>query len=238
MNGLRQDSVRNRLLQHMEPSDFELLQPYLEKVTLNLRDVLIEEGRAIEHVWFMEEGLGSVIAVGQDNEQVEVAHVGPEGMAGKTVVLGVDHSTNRTLMQVAGIGLRLPASRLREALNQSPTLRSFLLRYVHVALTQLSQTALANGRYNLQERLARWLLMCNDRLHTDDMALTHEFLSLMLGVRRSGVTEAIHLLEGIHVIKATRGQVRIVNRARLLEIAGGCYGLPEAEYDRLIGNQR
>jgi len=105
-------------------------------------------------------------------------------------------------------------------------------------LTQLSQTALANGRYNLQERLARWLLMCNDRLHTDDMALTHEFLSLMLGVRRSGVTEAIHLLEGIHVIKATRGQVRIVNRARLLEIAGGCYGLPEAEYDRLIGNLR
>ena len=186
----------------------------------------------------MEEGLGSVIAVGQDNEQVEVAHVGPEGMAGKTVVLGVDHSTNRTLMQVAGIGLRLPASRLREALNQSPTLRSFLLRYVHVALTKLSQTALANGRYNLQERLARWLLMCHDRLHTDDMALTHEFLSLMLGVRRSGVTEAIHLLEGIHVIKATRGQVRIVNRARLLEIAGGCYGLPEAEYDRLIGNQR
>ena len=81
----------------------------------------------------MEEGLGSVIAVGQDNEQVEAAHVGPEGMAGKTVVLGVDHSTNRTLMQVAGIGLRLPASRLREALNQSPTLRSFLLRYVHVA---------------------------------------------------------------------------------------------------------
>jgi CRP-like cAMP-binding protein len=238
MTGLRQDSVRNSLLQNMEQADFELIQPHLEKVTLNLRDVLVEENRTIEHVWFVEEGLGSVIAMGQDNEQVEVAHVGPEGMAGKAVVLGVDHSTNRTLMQVAGHGLRMPASRMREALSESPTLRPFLLRYVHVGLTQLSQTALANGRYNLQERLARWLLMSHDRLRTDDMALTHEFLSLMLGVRRSGVTEAIHLLEGIHVIKATRGQVRIINRARLEEIAGGCYGLPEAEYNRLIGNPR
>ena len=165
-------------------------------MTSNLRDVLIEEGRAIEHVWFMEEGLGSVIAVCQDNEQVEVAHVGPEGMAGKTVVLGVDHSNNRTLMQVAGIGMR--SARISTARSAEPKLdlASFLLRYVHVALTQLSQTALANGRYNLQERLARWLLMCNDRLHIDEMPLTHEFLSLMLGVRRSGVTEAIHLLEG------------------------------------------
>jgi CRP-like cAMP-binding protein len=203
-----------------------------------LRLVLVEENRPIEHVWFVEEGLGSVIAIGPDNEQVEVAHVGPEGLAGKAVLLGVDRSTNRTLMQVAGSGLRVPVVRLRDALDASATLRPFLLRYIQVTLTQLSQTALANGRYNLQERLARWLLMCHDRLATDDMALTHEFLSLMLGVRRSGVTEAIHLLEGIHVIKATRGQIRIIDRARLEEIAGGSYGLPEAEYARLIEQAR
>jgi CRP-like cAMP-binding protein len=235
MTSLGQSFVRNRLLQKLTPDDFGLLQPHLEAVELGLKAVLVEANTPIESVWFIEEGLGSIVAVGPDDEQVEVAHVGPDGMVGKSAILGVDQSTNRTFMQVAGSGLRLRVSWFRSALESSPTLRPFLLRYVHVSMTQLSQTALANGRYNLQERLARWLLMCQDRLGGAEMPLTHEFLSLMLGVRRSGVTEAIHLLEGIHVIKATRGQVRILQRERLEEIAGGSYGLPEAEYARLIG---
>ena len=94
---------------------------------------------------------------------------------------------------------------------------------------------LANGRYSMQERLARWLLMCHARLDGDHLELTHEFLALMLGVRRSGVTNELHILEGIHAIKATRGNVRVVDRDRLEEVAGGCYGLPEREYERLIG---
>jgi CRP-like cAMP-binding protein len=102
-------------------------------------------------------------------------------------------------------------------------------------MIQTSHSALANGRYTIQERLARWLLMCLDRMDGDDLPLTHEFLSLMLGVRRSGVTEALHVLEGVNIVKAGRGTIRVLNRERLEEIAGGCYGLPEAEYNKLIG---
>jgi CRP-like cAMP-binding protein len=121
------------------------------------------------------------------------------------------------------------------ALDTSPALKALLLRWVHVSMIQTAQSALANGRYTIQERLARWLLMCHDRMDGDDLPLTHEFLSLMLGVRRSGVTEALHVLEGVDIVKAGRGTIRVLNRERLEEIAGGCYGLPEAEYNKLIG---
>jgi len=235
MAGLVQSAVRNRLLQKMTAVDFALLAPNLEPIELGLKRILVEANAPIDYVWFVESGLGSIVAVGPDDEQVEVAHVGFDGMVGKSLILGVDQSTNRTFMQVAGNGFRLPAQSFRYALDESATLRALLMKYIHVSMTQLSQTALANGRYNLQERLARWLLMCHDRLGGTEMALTHEFLAIMLGVRRSGVTEAIHLLEGMQVIKATRGQVRIISRDRLLEIAGGSYGVPELEYARLIG---
>ncbi|WP_210496899.1 Crp/Fnr family transcriptional regulator [Microvirga antarctica] len=230
-----QVTVQNRLLQRMAPGDFDRIQPFLERVDLPLRLVLVHQNIPFHHVWFLEEGLGSIIAAALDDEKVEVAHVGRDGLAGKSAILGVTQSTNMTFMQIAGSGFRMPTDRLTQAMDESKTLRPFLMRYVHVAMTQLSQTALANGRYNLQERLARWLLMCHDRSSDDDLALTHEFLSLMLGVRRSGVTEAIHLLEGMHLIKATRGQVRILKRDKLEQIAGGCYGVTEAEYSRLIG---
>ncbi len=103
-------------------------------------------------------------------------------------------------------------------------------------MIQTAHSALANGRYTIQERLARWLLMCHDRLGKDDLPLTHEFLSLMLGIRRSGVTEALHALEGVQIVKAGRGHIHLRDRLRLEEIAGGCYGVPEAEYAKLIGS--
>jgi CRP-like cAMP-binding protein len=110
----------------------------------------------------------------------------------------------------------------------------FASSFVHCCEVQLGHSALANGRYNMHERLARWLLVCHDRLDGEDLALTHEFLSVMLGVRRSGVTEQLHILEGLHAIKATRANIRIIDREKLEEVAGGWYGAPEAEYRRLI----
>ena len=138
-------------------------------------------------------------------------------------------------MQSPGTGLSVPVPAFLSILDEHKAARDLFLRYVHSCEVQLAHSALANGRYNMQERLARWLLMCQDRLGGDNLPLTHEFLALMLGVRRSGVTNELHILEGIHAIKATRGNVRVIDRERLEEVAGGCYGLPEREYERLIG---
>ena len=129
----------------------------------------------------------------------------------------------------------MPIQKFTEALAQSPTLGLLVMRYVYIITIQTSFTALSNGRSSLAERLARWLLMCHDRLASIEINLTHEFLSLMLGVRRSGVTEALHVLEGLKIISATRGSIRVLDRGQLEATAGGSYGVPEAEYRRLIG---
>ncbi|NNH68144.1 Crp/Fnr family transcriptional regulator, partial [Rhizobium laguerreae] len=115
-----------------------------------------------------------------------------------------------------------------------PEVRQLLLRYVHTCELQLAHSALAAAKFNVHQRLARWLLMCHDRIDGNHLPLTHDFLALMLGIRRAGVTNELHILEGMHAIKSTRGNVRILDRNKLIEIAGGCYGVPELEYERLI----
>jgi CRP-like cAMP-binding protein len=229
-----QRTIRNRLLRAISSDDFARLIPHLEPVALRLREVLVVPNQPIQNVYFIEEGLASVVAISAD-DRIEVAHVGREGLTGDPVLLGVEQTPNETFIQVAGSALRIGVDDLRAALDTSPALKALLLRWVHVSMIQTAQSALANGRYTIQERLARWLLMCLDRMDGDDLPLTHEFLSLMLGVRRSGVTEALHVLEGVNIVKTGRGTIRVLNRERLEEIAGGCYGLPEAEYNKLIG---
>jgi CRP-like cAMP-binding protein len=159
-------------------------------------------------------------------------------MTGLAIVLGHDQSTNETIIQASARALRIESEHLRAALRSSPTLTSALLRYVHVFMTQASQTALAFGRAKLSERLARWLLMWQDRLQTPHLTITHEFLALLLGVRRQGVTVALHELEGKGLIKGTRNQVTILDRQGLLVLAGGFYGVPEADYDRTVRKRR
>jgi CRP-like cAMP-binding protein len=231
----RQITSNNRLLGALSPQDFARLEPHLEPIRLAVKDDLVLPEVPIAHVHFIETGLASIVASTPDGERAEVGHVGREGMTGVSIVHGAASSANHTFIQVAGSALRLPSGVLREAIDASPALRAVLLRYAQALLVQVEQAALANGRYSIQERLARWLLMCQDRLDGDDLPLTHEFLALMLGVRRPGVTEAIHLLEGVQIVSARRGHVRVLDRARLEEVAGGCYGVPEREYDRLLG---
>ncbi len=235
---ISQSAVRNLLLKTMSREDYAHLKPDLEPVNLKVRDVLVEANAPIPHVYFMETGLASVVAISLDNERIEVGHIGREGMTGEAIPLGVTSSPNQTFIQVAGSGLRIEAGNLTAALDVSPSLKALLLRWVQASMIQTAQTALANGRFTIQERLARWLLMCHDRMDGDDLPLTHEFLSLMLGVRRSGVTEALHVLEGVQIVKVGRGRIHLLDRERLQEIAGGCYGLPEAEYVKLIGRTR
>ena len=162
--------------------------------------------------------------------------VGYEGMTGLCIVLGDDRSANETVVQSAGSAMRLSTEALRELMKASRSLTTTLLRYVNVFMVQGSQTALANGRGRLDERLARWLLMWHDRVLADELIITHEFLALLLGVRRQGVTVALHELEGKGLIRSTRSHVRVLDRDGLQKAANGFYGIPEAEYDRAIGS--
>jgi CRP-like cAMP-binding protein len=230
-----QSTVGNRLLMALPEPTFAALRPHLTALDLPLRYVLTEANEPNEFVYFIESGLGSVVATSSDDERIEVGHVGREGLGGYHVVLMTDRTPNRTFMQTPGTALAVPVSAFLDILDGHKAARDLFLRYVHSCEVQLAHSALANGRYSMQERLARWLLMCHDRLGGDHLLLTHEFLALMLGVRRSGVTNELHILEGIHAIKATRGNIQVIDRDRLEEVAGGCYGLPEREYERLIG---
>lgn len=230
-----QRNVRNLLLKALPTDVFDLLMADAEVVQLPAKHVLVESDQPNGHVCFMEEGLASMVATSAEDEAVEVGHVGYEGLVGAHVVLKTDTTPNRTFLQVSGSGLLVSVTTFRRILAEFPAVNDMFLNYVHCCDIQLAQSALANGRYNMHERLARWLLMCHDRLIGNDLPLTHEFLSLMLGVRRSGVTNELHVIEGMRIIKATRGNVRVIDRAKLEEIAAGSYGIPEREYERLIG---
>jgi CRP-like cAMP-binding protein len=232
---LVQHEVRNRLLKALPAELFTVVANQLEPVDLPLKRVLVEQDIPTKSVVFIETGLGSVVATSPDDEVVEVGHVGFEGMSGIHVVLRTRQTPNKTFMQVAGSGLALAADVFEDFVKEHPPALDLFLRYVQSCELQLAHSALANARYNMPERLARWLLMCHDRIQQPDLPLTHQFLSLMLGVRRSGVTDQLHIIEGRGIIRATRGNIRILDRPKLEDLAAGCYGVPEREYERLIG---
>ncbi|NHT78580.1 Crp/Fnr family transcriptional regulator [Rhizobiaceae bacterium CRRU44] len=237
MQDIKRADVRNRLLGALGTQAFELLQPGMERIDLPLRTVLVESDQPTSHIFFIESGLASIVARTVDDEAIEVGHIGWEGLCGTHRLLRLETTPNRTFMQIDGSAITVPVELVYRLIDEDAAARDLFFHYIHTCELQLAHSALANGRYNMSERLSRWLLMCHDRIRDDDMALTHEFLSLMLGVRRSGVTDHLHILEGMHAIKATRGRIRIRDRAKLEEIAGGCYGAPEREYDRLIGSR-
>jgi CRP-like cAMP-binding protein len=225
----------NLLLGSLAREDRELLEPHLEPVTLKVRQRLEAANRKIERVCYIDAGLASVVAVGGfERRQAEVAIIGREGMTGVPVTLGIDRSPHDTFMQVEGHGRCISASLLRELMEKSPSLRASLMRYAHALAVQVQHVALANAQGKIEERLSRWLLMAHDRLGNDELHLTHEFLSLMLGVRRAGITTALHQLEKPGLIAISRGCVTILDRYGLEQSANGLYGAPEAEFERLF----
>lgn len=230
-----QADCRNRLLALMPGEDFALLAPHLDRLALDRGDVLVAAGALIEHVYFPEGSVGSVIATSPDDFAVEVGLFGAEGLGPLFFLLGAERSPHRVLIQVPGDSYRIEASAFGEALDRSASLHRFMLRFVQVQALQANFTALSNAVHPVDERLARWLLMCHDRTLSDDMALTHEFLSVMLAVRRPSVTTALHVLEGNGFIRMERGTITMRDRRALEVFAADAYGRPEAEYRRLIG---
>lgn len=213
-----------------------MLAEHLEPRPLRFRQRVEPAGRKIRNVYFIEQGLASVIAIGGgERRQTEVGVIGFEGVTGVAAILGADRSPHETLIQIAGRGLCITAENLRLLMMRSRTLSQALYRYAHAFSIQCGQTLLANTLGSVEERLARWLLMSQDRLEQNEIALTHEFLALMLGVRRPGVTIALHRLEDLGLVISKRGATEIVDRDGLRKYAKGLYGVSEAEYERLFG---
>lgn len=215
--------LSNRILSRLPPADFALLEPHLEAVDLPVKKSLEARKRRINHVYFIESGFASMVANGGDKPSIEVGIIGREGMTGLAVILGNDRAMHDTYIQAAGSGLQISAQNLREADERSPTLHRAMLRYAQAFLNQTTTTALANGRSRMEERLARWLLMADDRLEGDELPLTHEFLGFMLGTYRPGVTKAIQVLQKEGLIHPTRGAIRILNRKGLEKRSNGTY---------------
>ena len=228
-------SSQNRLLALLPADDLHRLQPDLEQVAWPRGFVFAEPDVPHDHVYFPTDGLASVIAVTPGKRRLEVGIYGRDGVGPPSIALGINRTPHQHFVQAEGEAWRIESGKLAAAMERMPALRAMIMRYVHVFMIQTGYTALSNGSGVIGERLARWLLMCRDRLHGDDFTITHEFLGIMLGVRRAGVTHAIHKLEGFGIIRATRGRIKIIDRARLEEMAGDSYGVPEAEYRRLIG---
>jgi CRP-like cAMP-binding protein len=227
--------ICNTLLLTLSADDLALLQPHLEVIELKRGDVIAEPNKPIQHVVFPEDAIISVVASTPDGRRIEVGIIGRDGVTSTSVLHGADTTPHEIFTQVPGSALRMAADDLRTAIRDSRSLHEHLLRYGEAFNVQVAYTALSHGSYTIEERLARWLLMCHDRVDGDDLPLVHEFLSMMLGVRRPGVTIAVQTLEGAGVIKATRGHIIVRDRAKLEEAAGGSYGVPEAEYRRLFG---
>ncbi len=227
--------TRNLLLAALSKDDRDRLQPHLEPMDLELRKALEQPNKRIDNVYFLDVGIASVVAVQAKETKVEIGLIGREGMTGLAIVLGNHRSPHSTYIQAAGRGQRIGAAELRKALAASATLQGFLLKFAQAFMVQTAHTAIANARARLDQRLARWLLMAHDRLDGNTLPLTHEFLALMLGVRRAGVTEALHALESRRLIESARGQVVVRDRKGIERSAGESYGVPEAEYRRLLG---
>jgi CRP-like cAMP-binding protein len=226
------ETTANRLLHFMSAEDRQLLAPNLERVELALRQTLEKANQPIEHVYFLEDGIASVVGDSKTFGQIEIGIIGKEGVTGLQVILGNSQSPYETFIQVPGAALRIDAQKLQAAMDKSRTLQQLLLRYVQVFMIQTSQTALSNAASLLTQRLARWLLMCEDRLASKSLPLTHQFLSVMLGVQRSGVTIALGELENRELIRCKRGMITILDRPTLMKLTNGSYGVAEAEYNR------
>lgn len=222
-----QSSFQNFILKSLASEDFALLRPHIHRVELSVKTCLEKADRPIDDIYFPEKGIASVVASMRDLRQTEVGVIGYDGMTGTALILGQERSPNATYMQVAGSGWCLPADILRSALSKSLTLAPPLLRYAHAFLVQASRTALVNSQSNIEERLARWLLMVHDRTDGDRIYLTHEFMATMLGTRRPGVTVALQMLEYRGLVQAKRGEITIIDRAGLIVASRGAYAEDE-----------
>lgn len=225
----------NRILNALPPGEYERLMPLLEPVEMRVGEVLYRPDQPVTHVFFPNRGTVSVVSVFEDGGMVEVGMVGNEGMFGVCVFLGSVTTPLQAVVQLSGDGLRMRADALRREFAKCGALQDLLLRYTQAFITQVSLTAACNRAHSIDGRMARWLLMCQDRAHSTELKTTHEFIATMLGTRRAGVTEAACKLRESGLIDYRRGHVTVLDRAGLEATSCECYPIVKREFDRLVG---
>jgi len=230
-----EDRASNRLLAHLPQEDQERLSQFLEPVVLEYKLPLYDADQRIEFVHFIESGVGSLVCTMADGRAAEVGTVGNEGLVGLPVLMGDDRAPSTMYIQVPGRGLRMNARAFREQLEQSQPMRAAMLRYAHVFFNQVAQTAACAHFHSLEQRCCRWLLMTHDRMPSDTFLLTHEFLAMMLGVRRAGVSVAAGALQRAGMIRYHRGRITVLDRQGLEDCACECYAVSKAEFNGLLG---
>jgi CRP-like cAMP-binding protein len=230
-------TLRNRILSSLPVEDYARLAPRLEYVELYLGEVLYHPTDKIRHVYFPFPSTISLTSVMSDGAETEVGIIGREGALGLPLVLGDESLPLKAIVQVAGTSARMRAGVFKEEIGRCGDLQHLLLKYAQAFFVQTAQTAACNRLHTLDRRLASWLLTAKDRAQTDALPLTHEIISVMLGVRRAGVTEGLGALHRAGLIGRERGKVSILDTAGLEAASCECYRMVRDEYDRLLGGQ-
>lgn len=238
MSTPQQSTIGNRILSLLPQREFDEVAAHLLAVDTPRGFLMVAANGPIEYVYFPCSGIGSVITVSPEGNQAEGGLFGRDGFAPISAAVGADRSLSEVSVQVPGHAYRLTRSRFLQLMDDNREFSKLLHRAAQVLATQVSFTALSNAVHEISERLARWILMCHDRVDGDQIALTHEFIAIMLAVRRPSVTTALHVLEGNGFIRSERGNIIVRNRRALEEFAADAYGKPEEEYLRLIGPLR
>jgi CRP-like cAMP-binding protein len=229
------DTRQNKILKALPIEEYQRLAPHLKTVEHPQGHTLYHQGDNLDYVYFPNSGMVSLVTVMKDGASVEVGIVGRSGMVGISTVLGDHISPNDVIVQIADGAVRLSAKTLGEHLKDGGELQRLLHRYIVAHLKQTAQTAACNRNHHIGERLAYWLLMCQESVGGDRLKLTQEFIAQMLGVRRAGVTDAAVTLQSLGLIKYRRGDIEILDRPGLEEFACECFRAVSDEFERLIG---
>jgi CRP-like cAMP-binding protein len=225
---------QNEVLSRLPADELALLGESLEFLPLPRRTLLYDAGKPIEYVHFVENGIASILSVLADGSGVETATIGREGMIGSAIFHGVDRTAEQAMMQVPGSGHRVASATFRALLPRLPRLTEVLHRYSVYLFTFAAQSSGCNRKHSVEQRLARWLLIVQDRAASDEFELTHDFMSQMLGVRRASVTDTLSELERRDLIRTRRSVVKIVNRAGMESVACECYGVIRGALDAFL----
>ncbi|MDZ7854072.1 MAG: Crp/Fnr family transcriptional regulator [Halomonas sp.] len=226
--------VDNQLLAELPVGERDAFMAACEPVELVFGEVLVKPGEPVTHVYFPLDSFISLIVILEPDSRLEVAMAGREGMMGISLLLGIEEAPLLALVQGAGTALRIDAANFQRLLHKSPALQKRLDRYLYVVMNQLAQSAACNHFHRVEARLARWLLMTQDRAGSDRLQLTHEFLAMMLGVRRAGITLTAIAMQTRGLIRYHRGEIEVLDREGLIETSCGCYNADRALYDKVL----
>ena len=229
--------VDNHILHALPQMERQRLFPHLKLVPMPLGKVLYESGATLRHIYFPTDAIVSLLYVMQDGSSAEIAVVGNEGALGVSLFMGGETTPSRAIVQSAGYAYRLTGKRLKQEFGRHGEMLHILLRYTQSLITQMSQTAVCNRHHSLDQQLCRWLLLSLDRLSSNELTMTQELISNMLGVRREGVTAAAGKLQTLGVIRYTRGKIRVLDRPHLERLSCECYAVVKKETDRLMAPQ-